>query len=237
MKKTIILKLISIILILNSCQESKYKEAIVDSYKKNAAEKNITLKISNIDILEQYNAGDEYFQELIIKDLNSVISDSRRIIRLFEENISIYNQSIKEKSESGPAYNSMVIDSFKIEIRKAKAQITTIKTNIIEYQEELKKTTIDYKSSKSELKFLIVKHYLEAELNDTKINDTIHCIFDSKMNFLEFNPNIFDIDERTPTYSNVYNQLLSSCLLGISTGSFSFANFVPVSATNRTRTP
>jgi len=196
MKKTlIILKSILFILIITSCEESKYKEAIIDSYNNNATEKNITLKISNIDILKQYKVGDEYFQKLIIEDLKSVISDSRRIISLKEENISIYNQSIKEKTESDSAYYSKVIDSSKIEIRKAKKLINTIKTNIIKYQDELKKTEIDYKSSKSEQKFLVVKHYLEAELNDKIINDTINCVFDSKMNFLEFNPDIFDIPE------------------------------------------
>ncbi len=231
MKKIIILKSILLILILSSCKESEFKGAIIDSYKNNAAKKNITLKISNVDILKKYNVGDEYFQELIVADLNSVISDSRRIISLLEENISIYNQSIKEKIESdSAAHYSKVIDSSKFEIRKAKKQINTIKTNIIEYQDELKKTEIDFKSSKSEQKFLVVKHYLEAELNDKKINDTINCVFDSKMNFLEFNPNIFDIDEKKPAYNNVYNQLLGSCLLGnskgISSGSFSFAKLV-----------
>ena len=188
----LLLSSILLIVVLTSCKESEHEKLILKCYEKEMQKKNTDFKISNLVFIEKQIVGDEYYQNLIIDDFNSIIMDSEKMISLNEENIELYKERIEEINKVTKVNYSEGVDNFKI--GEAKDQIKVLKDNIAYYKKELRNFKKESDSLKSEQTFTVLRHYIDAKFNGQKINDTIDCIFNSDMKFLEFNPDFFNVN-------------------------------------------
>jgi len=192
--------LLSILFIstLNSCKKSNYKNDIIDAYKKEAENYKTTILISELEIINSRKIGIEYLQNLQIDDMNFVINNNLKIIKLLEENISLYSENIEHHSvlSKKDLKNSKKylkeIESDEYEIKKTLIEIEKFKNEIRQYKYDINNIKEETNPELYDKEFTLIKHYLNAKLASQTVNDTIDMLFDENMKYLDHIPLIFD---------------------------------------------
>ena len=190
--------LLFVILMLNSCEKTNLESIVINSYKKEAENNKSTIEISELKILDKKTVGIEYLHNLNIEDMEFVIDNSKKMIVLFNENISLYNENIENfvfLSKQSSSNSQKYLDKIKnaeTGIKEAKIEIDTLNRLINQYKKDILNIKEDTDPSLYEKDYLKIKHFINGKIDNRIVHDTIYMIFDEDMNYLEHNPWIFD---------------------------------------------